>query len=398
MKGSLSDMEELCAADPLVRTFRELVRFPTQSDDSSEKIPSTEGQLRLGAHLVSLCSQLGFKALQDEKGVVTVSVPPSAGSEGADRLALIAHLDTAPDAPGDGVEPRLVKNYDGGSIELDSGLVTDAKICPNLPSHKGDDIIVTDGVTLLGADDKAGVAVILGILREIAEDPSFKHPEIRAVFSVDEEIGRSADYIDVEKLGCAFGVTVDGGEAGDLDTTTFSAEAATVTIKGRSVHTSVAYKTMVNACEAASRFMQLLPPDEKPENTQGKEGFFHVHNIEASVSQAKISLIIRDFDGEKLKERVAQLDHIASLLNREIGYESVSVEHHHQYSNMGEVLLKHPEVLARCRRAYEAAGIPVHECAVRGGTDGSNLSWRGLPARTSLPGRCACTGLMSACR
>ena len=370
MKGSLSDMEELCAADPLVRTFRELVRFPTQSDDSSEKIPSTEGQLRLGAHLVSLCSQLGFKALQDEKGVVTVSVPPSAGSEGADRLALIAHLDTAPDAPGDGVEPRLVKNYDGGSIELDSGLVTDAKICPNLPSHKGDDIIVTDGVTLLGADDKAGVAVILGI----------------AVFSVDEEIGRSADYIDVEKLGCAFGVTVDGGEAGDLDTTTFSAEAATVTIKGRSVHTSVAYKTMVNACEAASRFMQLLPPDEKPENTQGKEGFFHVHNIEASVSQAKISLIIRDFDGEKLKSRVAQLDLIASLLNREIGYESVSVEHHHQYSNMGEVLLKHPEVLARCRRAYEAAGIPVHECAVRGGTDGSNLSWRGLPCPNFFTG------------
>ena len=362
MKGSLSDMEELCAADPLVRTFRELVRFPTQSDDSSEKIPSTEGQLRLGAHLVSLCSQLGFKALQDEKGVVTVSVPPSAGSEGADRLALIAHLDTAPDAPGDGVEPRLVKNYDGGSIELDSGLVTDAKICPNLPSHKGDDIIVTDGVTLLGADDKAGVAVILGILREIAEDPSFKHPEIRAVFSVDEEIGRSADYIDVEKLGCAFGVTVDGGEAGDLDTTTFSAEAATVTIKGRSVHTSVAYKTMVNACEAASRFMQLLPPDEKPENTQGKEGFFHVHNIEASVSQAKISLIIRDFDGEKLKSRVAQLDLIASLLNREIGYESVSVEHHHQY------------------------GIPVHECAVRGGTDGSNLSWRGLPCPNFFTG------------
>ena len=386
MKGSLSDMEELCAADPLVRTFRELVRFPTQSDDSSEKIPSTEGQLRLGAHLVSLCSQLGFKALQDEKGVVTVSVPPSAGSEGADRLALIAHLDTAPDAPGDGVEPRLVKNYDGGSIELDSGLVTDAKICPNLPSHKGDDIIVTDGVTLLGADDKAGVAVILGILREIAEDPSFKHPEIRAVFSVDEEIGRSADYIDVEKLACAFGVTVDGGEAGDLDTTTFSAEAATVTIKGRSVHTSVAYKTMVNACEAASRFMQLLPPDEKPENTQGKEGFFHVHNIEASVSQAKISLIIRDFDGEKLRSRVAQLDLIASLLNREIGYESVSVEHHHQYSNMGEVLLKHPEVLARCRRAYEAAGIPVHECAVRGGTDGSNLSWRGLPCPNFFTG------------
>ena len=369
MKGSLSDMEELCAADPLVRTFRELVRFPTQSDDSSEKIPSTEGQLRLGAHLVSLCSQLGFKALQDEKGVVTVSVPPSAGSEGADRLALIAHLDTAPDAPGDGVEPRLVKNYDGGSIELDSGLVTDAKICPNLPSHKGDDIIVTDGVTLLGADDKAGVAVILGILREIAEDPSFKHPEIRAVFSVDEEIGRSADYIDVEKLGCAFGVTVDGGEAGDLDTTTFSAEAATVTIKGRSVHTSVAYKTMVNACEAASRFMQLLPPDEKPENTQGKEGFFHVHNIEASVSQAKISLIIRDFDGEKLKSRVAQLDLIASLLNREIGYESVSVEHHHQYSNMGEVLLKHPEGARRHRRLQPLmarASLPelLHRVAV----------------------------------
>ncbi|MDY6321563.1 MAG: peptidase T [Succinivibrio sp.] len=386
MKGSLRDMEDLCGVDPLARTFRELARAGTQSDDSSKNIPSTVGQLRLGAQLASLIGGMGFKAEQDEKGVVTACVSASPGCEGCERIALIAHLDTAPDAPGEGVEPRLVKNYDGGSIELDSGLVIDNQICPQLPSHKGDDIIVTDGVTLLGADDKAGVAVILEILRELSQDPSFKHPEIRAVFSVDEEIGRSADYIDVKKLGCAFGITVDGGEAGELDTATFSAEGATVKITGRSVHTAVAYKTMVNACEMAARFMQLLPRDEKPENTRGTEGFFHVHNVEASTASAKIRMIIRDFDKDKLLQRVEQLEMIAELLNREAGYACVSVEHKHQYANMGEVLKQHPEVLERCRKAYEAAGVLVRECAVRGGTDGSNLSGRGLPCPNFFTG------------
>ncbi|MGN0908132.1 MAG: tripeptide aminopeptidase PepT, partial [Succinivibrio sp.] len=304
MKASARAMEDLCGVDPLVRIFCDLASSDSRSDPDSKSVPSTVGQLRLGAQITGIVNGMGFGCVQEQNGVVVASVPPSPGLEQLPALALIAHLDTAPDAPGDGVAPRLVRNYDGGDIELESGAVTSPSICRELPSHRGDDIIVTTGRTLLGADDKAGVAVIMQVLREMATDPSFRHPPIRAVFSVDEEIGKSADLIDLEKLGCRYGVTVDGCEAGELDTATFNAEAALVEFKGRSVHTGAAYKALVNACGLAARFMMMLPQDEKPENTMGGEGFFHVHEIRGDAALARIKLIVRDFEEEGLSRRI----------------------------------------------------------------------------------------------
>lgn len=393
MKASVREIEDLCGVDSLVKIFCDLVSADTRSDPDSANVPSTVGQLRLGAQLSGIINALGFECRQDNHGVVITRVPASPGLENAPKLALIAHLDTAPDAPGGHVRPMLVKNYDGGAIELENSLVTDSSICPELPSHKGDDIIVTSGDTLLGADDKAGVAVIMQLLHDLSSDPSFRHPGLRAVFSVDEEIGKSADLIDIPSLECAYGVTIDGCEAGELDTATFNAEAALITIKGRSVHTGIAYKTMVNACEMAARFMSMLPPDEKPENTRGTEGFFHVHEMKGDASLMRLKLILRDFSEEGLSKRVALLSAIADLLNKETGGNYVSVEHYHQYSNMAKPLSEHPRIVQLCREAYKRAGIAIRELAVRGGTDGSNLSNRGLPCPNIFAGGLACHGV-----
>jgi tripeptide aminopeptidase len=393
MKASTRAMEDLCGVDPLVNIFRDLVSADTKSDPDSKTVPSTVGQLRLGAQISGIVNTMGFRCVQEPNGIVVAEVPASAGLEKLPRLALIAHLDTSPDAPGAGVKPMLVKDYDGGPIELENGLVTDASVCRELPSHKGDDIIVTSGETLLGADDKAGVAVIVSILREMSTDPSFLHPEVRAVFSVDEEIGKSAGLIDVEKLGCAYGVTVDGCEAGELDTATFNAEGAVVEITGRSVHTGSGYKSLVNACEIASRFMAMLPPDEKPENTMGTEGFFHVHELSGDAAQAKVKLIVRDFSEEGLSRRIRLLEDIVSLLNSSLGSERVVLKHYRQYSNMAKALSEHPQIVRMCREAYRRAGMEPRELSVRGGTDGSNLSNRGLPCPNIFTGALCCHGV-----
>lgn len=391
-QGTVKDLEELCAVDPLVHTFCDLISYDTKSDGYSDKAPSTVGQLRLGAMVVSKLRDLGYDARQDERGVVTAKVSPSKGAESAPALALIAHLDTAPDASGAGVTPHLVKQYAGGGIELKNGLVLDDAICPELPLHYDEDIIVTSGETLLGADDKAGVAAIMHLLKDLSLNPEIPHPKITAVFSVDEEIGRSADYIDLKQVGCDYGVTVDGGEVGELSVETFNAQGAIVSFTGRSVHTAVAYKTMINAVSLASRFIALLPPQEKPENTRAREGFYHVHNIEGSVDHAELRMILRDFDESGLDARAKVIDDIAAFLNREAGFEAVKVEHFAQYRNMAQVLREHPQIVSLCKRAYEKAGIVPALLSVRGGTDGSNLSNRGLPCPNLFTGALNCHG------
>lgn len=391
-QGTVKDLEELCATDPLVHTFCDLISYDTKSDPYSDKAPSTVGQLRLGAMTVAKLRDLGYDARQDGRGVVMAKVAASSGAENAPKLALIAHLDTAPDASGAGVSPHLVRNYAGQGIELESGLVLDDAICPELANHVGEDIIVTSGTTLLGADDKAGVAAIMHLLKDISLNPEIPHPGITAVFSVDEEIGRSADYIDLEQVGCDYGVTVDGGEVGGLSVETFNAEGAIISFKGRSVHTAVAYKTMVNAVALASRFIALLPPEEKPENTRGREGFYHVHNIEGAVERSEIRMILRDFDADGLKRRAKVVDDIAAFLNREAGFEAVTVEHFAQYRNMAGVLRERPQIVTLCTRAYEQAGLKPCLESVRGGTDGSNLSNRGLPCPNLFTGALNCHG------
>lgn len=389
---SLKAMEDLCGKDELVNIFTDLITKGSDADPFSKNVPSSVGQLRLGARITAALRNMGYEATQDEKGVVTCHVEASKGSETAPKLALLAHMDTAPDAKGENVQPHLVENYQGGAITLKSKLVLDESVSPELSNHIGDDIIVTSGDTLLGADDKAGVAVILQILRKISQDPEIPHPPMCAVFTVDEEIGYSADYVDLDKIKCDYGVTIDGGEAGELATETFNAEAANIYITGRSVHTGTAYKVMINACELASRFIAMLPPDEKPENTCGKEGFYHVHGVYAKTAEAEIRMILRDFTQEGLLRRAKMIDDIAALLNSEAGFDAVKVEHIEQYKNMAKVLTDHPQIVDLCKKAYEIAGVPVRLVSVRGGTDGSNLSNRGLPCPNIFTGALNCHG------
>ncbi len=389
---SLKALEDLKGKESIVKIFCDLISFDTRSDPLSKNVPSTMGQLRLGASLVNTLRTLGFDAKQEPNGVIYCRVPASKEAQKAPSFALLAHMDTAPDASGAGVTPYLVEKYSGGGIVLKNGLVLDEKICKELGSHLGEDIIVTGGDTLLGGDDKAGVAVLMQLLHDLSLNPEIPHPELCVIFTVDEEIGNSADLVDLAKVNCTYGVTVDGCERGELDLATFNAYAALVEIKGRSVHTGTAYKVMHNACELACRFMNLLPQNEKPENTCGLEGFFHVHRMTAETALAKISLIVRDFDEEGMQKRLKVLQDIAVFMNRECGYDAVSVTTKHQYSNLSKALKEHPLIVDLCRKAYENAGLCPNEISVRGGTDGSNLSQRGLPCPNIFTGSLNCHG------
>ena len=291
--GTSKDFDNLCGVDPLVKIFSDLIAFDTRADGSSKTVPSSVGQLRFGAYLSSTISELGYDSKQDEHGVITVKIPASEGCEKAKSLCLLAHMDTAPDCSGADVKPRLVRKYSGEGIKLDNGLTITSSFCPELSSHIGEDIIVTDGTTLLGADDKAGIACLLLLLRNLKTDSSLKHGPLKIIFSVDEEIGLSTRYLDVKDIACDYGITVDGTELGELDVATFNAYGAILNFHGTAVHTAVAYKNLVNAITLATEFISMLPRDEKPENTRGEEGFYHVHGIEGEVERAKLKICLR---------------------------------------------------------------------------------------------------------
>ncbi|MBO6258962.1 MAG: peptidase T [Succinivibrio sp.] len=392
-KGSVKDLENLCGIDQLVKIFCELISYDTTADELSSTVPSTVGQLRLGAFIAARLSALDYDCRQDDKGVVTVKVPASEGYENSRKLCLLSHLDTSPDADGANIKAALVRNYRGEGIELENGQVTDESICPSLASHKGDDIIVTDGTTLLGADDKAGVAVLIKLLHDIRLNPSLVHGPLTVVFSVDEEIGLSVSHLDVSRIDCDFGVTIDGTDVGELDVATFNAAGAVVSFTGRSIHTAVAYKKMVNAIGVATRFMNMLPPLEKPEATLDKEGFYHVYGFEGNVGEATVRMLLRDFTTEGLKARTDKVLSIARMLNDELGYDCVCAQIRHQYSNMADVLKDRDEILKLCRKAYTNTGLAVKECWIRGGTDGSNLSCAGLPCPNIFTGGLCCHGV-----
>lgn len=391
-ESTTKDFDNLCGVDPLVNIFKDLIVIDTKSDPASKTVPSTVGQLRFGAYLISRISELGFNAKQDEKGVVTVSIPASEGCENAKSLCLLAHMDTAPDCSGADVKAHLVKNYQGGAVKLANGLVLDKTICRELHEFKGQDIIVTDGNTLLGADDKAGISVLLHLMHNLKVNRNLKHGPLKIIFSVDEEIGLSSTHLDVKEIDCDYGVTVDGTKEGELDVATFNAYGAVVKFKGLSVHTAVAYKTLKNAISIANEFINMLPRDEKPENTQGEEGFYHVHKFEGTTESAKINMIIRDFTKEGMEKRLQVLDRIVSLLNDRYGEGCVSLRTVFQYANMEQVLHEHEKILEILRKAYTEAGVKIVENKVRGGTDGSNLSNEGLPTPNIFTGALNCHG------
>ncbi len=381
---------------PVVATFLRLVREDTQSDESSTTAPSTPSQRTLLQTLQTEIAakaaalQVALKIWQTDQGVLCVHLPASAGCEEAPHLALLAHIDTAPDCSGRGVKPQLICNYQGGTIALSSGLRLTTQLCPQLNAHRGDDIIVTDGTTLLGADDKAGCAVMLTLIdRAFAGD--LIHGPLSFIFTVDEEIGRSADYVPLAELGADFGVTIDGCAQGELDVATFNAAACTVTFKGRAIHTGSACGKLINAAKLASSFVLQLPENEAPETTAGQDGFYHVYKLTGGVEQAQVHLLLRDFSTDGLKARKTFVENLAAKINR-IYPRSVRVEIRDQYVNLAAYLQTRPQILELCRAAYAKAGVTPVEHWVRGGTDGSNLSARGLPCPNIFTGALNCHG------
>lgn len=391
-KGSIKALEDKAGLDPLLNIFLDLISYDTKADIKGNNVPSSIGQLRLGAYLLSRINALGFECSQTKSGVIITRVKASKGCENAKRLCLLAHLDTATDASGANIKASLVTNYEGNGIELENGLILDDKISEELNEHIGDDIVVTDGTTLLGADDKAGVAVLMRLLNELSVNQSIKHGPLTIIFSVDEEIGKSCDYLDVNEIACDFAATIDGTNLGELDVATFNAYGAEIVFKGITIHTSVAYKKMINSLTVAAEFINMLPKDEAPETTKGLEGFYHVNDMEGTVAQTKLLMILRDFDKDKLMKRVAFVKELCQKLNDKYGREVAVPYFVEQYKNMAEGLKGHEEILDLCRDAFKDAGVLVRENYVRGGTDGSNLSNRGLPCPNIFTGGLNCHG------
>ena len=357
--------------------FLRYVTYYTTSDDFTGTSPSTERQKDLGNVLMQELEALHLEDVHmDDCGNVLATLPASEGVD-APVIALIAHMDTAPDASGENVKPRLVR-YEGGELKLNDSVSLTEALCPGLESHVGDELIVTDGTTLLGADDKAGLAEIMAAVETILEK-NIKHGEVRVIFTTDEEIGHGTDGLDVQELGCDYGYTVDGGPLGEIEYENFNAAAAVLTVHGVGVHPGSAKNVMVNAATVAMAFHALLPEDEVPEKTEGYEGFFHLTDMEGGMAKATLRYIIRDHDREKFEEKKALFAACAEKINEVYGDGTAEVDITDSYYNMKEKILPHFHLIERAENAFRANGVAPMCVPIRGGTDGANLSWAGLP-------------------
>lgn len=365
----------------VVERFLKYVGFDTQSDENSGESPSTGKQKILGAALAEELSVLGLhNAHMDEHGYVYGWLPASPGCEGIPCVGLIAHMDTSPDAPGEGVKPRIVR-YEGGDLVLnqEKGIVMRAAEFESLGRYVGQELIVTDGTTLLGADDKAGVAEIFSCLEYLTTHPEVRHGRIAVGITPDEEVGQGADRFDVAGFGAAVAYTVDGGELGELEYENFNAASAKLTVHGFNIHPGSAKNKMKNALLIALELAGMLPPAETPAHTEGYEGFYHLNHLAGDETEARLSYIIRDHDREKFKARKAFLTAVAAFLNGKYGEGTVGLELRDQYYNMREQIEPHMYLIHRARAAMEAVGVQPVEIPIRGGTDGARLSYEGLP-------------------
>ena len=357
--------------------FLRYVTYYTTSDDFTGTSPSTERQKDLGNVLMQELEALHLEDVHmDDCGNVLATLPASEDVD-APVIALIAHMDTAPDASGENVKPRLVR-YEGGELKLNDSVSLTEALCPGLESHVGDELIVTDGTTLLGADDKAGIAEIMAAVETILEK-NLRHGEVRVIFTTDEEIGHGTDGLDVQELGCDYGYTVDGGPLGEIEYENFNAAAAVLTVHGVGVHPGSAKNVMVNAATVAMDFHALLPEDEVPEKTEGYEGFFHLTDMEGGMAKATLRYIIRDHDREKFEEKKALFAACAEKINEVYGDGTAEVDITDSYYNMKEKILPHFHLIERAENAFRANGVAPMCVPIRGGTDGANLSWAGLP-------------------
>jgi len=373
------------AAERLLR----YVKIDTQSSPTSETYPSTEKQKDLARLLVQELHALGVAdAHLDEYGIVYATLPANTGKP-VPVICLCAHMDTSPDVTGKDVKPQIVRNYQGGDIVLpgDRSQVIRAADHPALKDQIGNDIITTDGTTLLGADNKAGVAEVMDAVATLIANPRIRHGTLKLLFTPDEEVGRGVDKVDIQKLGADFGYTIDGETAGSLEDETFSADKVTITLHGVSAHPGFAKGKMENAIKIGARIIERLPRDTcSPETTEGREGFVHPTSFEAKLEGGTLSLIIRDFTEVGLHEKEAMLGRIASEVMREFPGSSYELKVEPQYRNMKEVLDRHPEIVANALEAIARAGLKPKRGSIRGGTDGSRLSFMGLPCPNIFAG------------
>lgn len=372
----------------IVERFLKYVSFDTQSDDQATGCPSTDKQLVFARYLKAELEELGLEDISlDEHGYLFATLPANTDKE-VPVVGFIAHMDTSPDYSGKDVRPRIVEKYDGGDIVLDAaeGIVTSPSQFPELLDHVGEDLIVTDGHTLLGADDKAGIAEIVEAMVYLKAHPEIKHGKIRVGFNPDEEIGAGAHLFDVERFGCEWAYTMDGSEVGELEYENFNAASARVTVRGLNVHPGYAKGKMVNSNLIAARFVAEMPADETPETTEGYEGFYHLMSINGSVEETVLSYIIRDHDTQKFEQRKAFIAGLADKFNARYGAGTVVAEVKDSYYNMRRQVEPVMHVVEVAEKAIREAGMECKVKAIRGGTDGAQLSFKGLPCPNIFAG------------
>ena len=373
--------------EKILDRFLRYVAVDTQSNEESESQPSEAKELNLLRMLLGELQALGVEATLDEWGYVMASIPSNIDKK-VPTIGFISHVDTAPDASGKDVKPQIIPNYDGSDIPLKGvhGLKLSPSVFPELLDHKGETLITTDGTTLLGADDKAGVAEIMDTVQYIMAHPEFKHGPIKVGFTPDEEIGRGVVKFDVKKFGADYGYTMDGGEVGELEFENFNAAGAKIRIQGCNVHPGYAKGKMKNAILIGQELNAMLPADQRPDCTEGYEGFFHLISFKGEVEEANFAYIIRDHDRAKFEAKKALMTKVTDEINKKYGAGTATLELKDQYYNMREQVEPHFEVVEKAERAMKMAGVKPRIQPIRGGTDGANLSFRGLPCPNVFAG------------
>ncbi len=377
----------------LIERFLNYTKFDTQSAEDANSVPSTSKQLVFAEYLKKELENEGLSDVQmDDKGYIYATLKSNIGEKGKNKeervptIGFIAHYDTSPDCSGANVKAQIVEKYNGQDILLSQGIVMSPSKFPELLSHVGEDLIVTDGTTLLGADDKAGIAEIVEAMVYLQEHKEIRHGDIRIAFNPDEEIGMGAQHFDVERFGCEWAYTMDGGDVGELEFENFNAASAKIYIKGVSVHPGYAKGKMVNASLLAAEFASLLPKDETPETTEGYQGFFHLTSVQSNVEHATLSYIIRDHDRDHFEERKLLIQSIVRQMNERYGEGTVSCELRDQYYNMKEKIDPQMHVIDLVLHAMQDCGVAPKVKPIRGGTDGAQLSFRGLPCPNIFAG------------
>lgn len=372
--------------EKVVERFIRYVKEYTTSDPESKTCPSTQRQMDFMKKLEAELKEIGLYEVElDRNGYLMATVPANTDAK-TPVIGFIAHVDTSPDFAGENVQPQIVKQYDANPIQLKNNVVIDPAEFPEILQYKGQDIITADGTTLLGADDKAGVAEIVTAAEILLNSEKIKHGKIRIGFTPDEEIGHGADKFDVKKFGADFAYTLDGGEIGELEFENFNAAGAKITIQGRSVHPGFAKDKMINATLVAHKIISMLPPTQRPEHTEKYEGFFHLMSLNGNVEKAEMQFIIRDHDRQKFEEKKKLMKEIVQLVNMELGRELAILEMKDQYYNMREKIEPVMHVVEIAKKAMKKAGIQPNVKAIRGGTDGARLSYEGLPCPNIFAG------------